>query len=204
MQNYLWLILTISSASFAFYFLYLFVTQRQRGRILKQNLNVEKVTTSPGGIPMIWISENEFFIDIEVDRNNSWKGLIEQTKLDLDGSEIQILKLMPKLDVPEKKIERLYFRRMLYNSVHPLNAKRLIKLTEDLKPDPFILLTLFVKEKEFFNKYQSFSIWQREGIPKYNPSCLLANNTNLHGLFYEETSPVNASTFNYWATGRKD
>lgn len=203
MQNYLWLILTISSTSFALYFSYLFVTQRERGRILKQNLNVEKVTTSAGGIHRIWISNDEFFINIEVDRNISWKELIDKSEISLDESEIKILKLMPKLDVPEKKIERLYFRRILYNSNQALNAKQLIKLTEDLKPDPFVLLSLFVKEKEFFNQYYSFAIWERKDY-KYNPCCLIVNSLNVHGLFYEKDSSINPSTYNHWVTGRKD
>lgn len=146
MNNY-YLLLTVFAIAFAFYFCYLFITQRNRGQILKHNLNVKKVTISPGGIPMIWISENDFFVDVAVDRTRSWRELISVISPNFTASNLEkdiVFKSMPYFSIENV---RLYFvqtdNRIGENDLNFLLKKH--KLT----PDPVALLTLYTIDKSF-------------------------------------------------------
>lgn len=158
-------ILLVFSFSLALYFCWLFITKKQLDKILKQNLNVKKVTISSGGTIMIWTSENEFFVDILVDRNLSWKELLNPLNLNYKDFNIDIFNKMQKFDKSEPEIVRLYFKIYYYKSKSEQeDAYSYLKKMNKRLPDPFALLTLFVKDKEFFKENSSFCLWIKDSI----------------------------------------
>ena len=160
------LFITLPALLFAFYFLYLFIMNIKRKSALDKHLNVKKVTVSESGIPMIWISEDDFFVDIEVDRSQSYRETLKKSGLSYHEDEKNLFNDLPRSD--EKKV-RLYFIKIENTESFPKMDKAYKYLSKNkLKPDPFAYLALFQKNIKFedgFNDLSISCIWKSKYFP---------------------------------------
>lgn len=193
-------ILLVFSFSLALYFCWLFITKKQLDKILKQNLNVKKVTISSGGTIMIWTSENEFFVDILVDRNLSWKELLNPLNLNYKDFNIDIFNKMQKFDKSEPEMVRLYFKIYYYKSnSEQEDAYSYLKKMNKRLPDPFALLTLFVKDKEFFKENSAFCLWIKDSVIY---GIILKD--SIKEIILEDKEDIRLLLNKKYFTGRKD
>lgn len=122
-----------------------------------KNENVLKVEVSEKRTFMVWISEKEFFIDVKVDRNKSWREVLHKMDLSYEdnSSERFILDSMPKLDESLPRKVRLYFKKS------PTSFE-----VENFKSDPMAMLHALAIDDDLLKKYNATSIWFRNN--KYN------------------------------------
>lgn len=120
---------------------------------LNKNGNIKKVTLSPGGVPMVWISDDEFFVDIEnVDRSKSWRELADEAGLEkcINKNEENLLSDISTHFKNDKV--RLYFYRFPHSSrlteTPRFTLKKYFRKTR-IKPDFQALLTLYKQDKKF-------------------------------------------------------
>lgn len=164
MNNFYW-ILTLVSVLFAFYFCYLFIMNQRRKNLLKINSNVKKITLSPGGIPMVWISNNDFFVEIEIDRTRflSEFQIPEKENFLKDLRKLEFYKPIIDFNPEKKETVRVYFTSS-YGLMSEESTKLMLSLNNGFYSDPFILFCLLEKDPTFFESYSCFSIWKRGEI----------------------------------------
>ena len=184
------LFITLPLLLFAFYFLYLFVVNVKRKAALDKHLNVKKVTVSESGIPMIWISEDDFFVDIEVDRSLSYREALEKSKLHYDEDYKTFFDCLPRND---EKFIKLYFIKIKNtNSFLKMDKAYKYLSKNKLKPDPFAYLALFQKNIKFedgFNNLNISCIWESKDN-SYVELSVASNKACIHlkGLNYYSPS----------------
>ena len=138
---------------------------------LSNNKNIFRLEVSEKGTCMVWTSPQEFFIEIEVDRNLSWREVVSKINLSYKDncSQKLVFNAMHKIDESLPHIVRLYFKR-----------DSTFREIMSYKSDPAAMLQALVKDDILLKKYNAHSIWYKKNC--YNeiaiiktPEILLTN-----------------------------